>query len=178
MKFNEDKFRALVLYITWQTRDDPRFGRTKLAKTLFYSDFDAYADDGRPLTGARYEHYPFGPFPPALSDVQGELVGAGVAELRGGAFEGDEKKLVPLQEPDPSSLELWERQFLDAKIAGLAEHETWRVSERSHEHPGWLATVDEEEIPYETALISREPLSTEVLKLAKRRFAEVDRRGS
>jgi hypothetical protein len=33
-EYDADRFKELVLYIAWITKDDPRFGRTKLAKTL------------------------------------------------------------------------------------------------------------------------------------------------
>jgi hypothetical protein len=33
-EYDADRFKELVLYIAWITQDDPRFGRTKLAKTL------------------------------------------------------------------------------------------------------------------------------------------------
>jgi hypothetical protein len=42
-QFDEDRFRELVLYIAHKTKDDPTFGRTKLAKVLFSRDFVAYA---------------------------------------------------------------------------------------------------------------------------------------
>ena len=52
--FNAERFREAVLYVSWRMKDDERFGRLKLAKTLFYADFESYADDGQPVTGARY----------------------------------------------------------------------------------------------------------------------------
>lgn len=172
MQFDAERFREWVLFIAWQTREDPHFGRTKMAKTLFYADFGAYADDGQPLTGATYEHWKFGPFPPVLYEVEEELVANGLAALREPSFEGDESKLVATHEPDITRLPAWQRTFVDMKIKEIASERSWRVSDVSHEHPGWIATQEREPIPYETALISSSPPSREVLDLARRRFAE------
>jgi hypothetical protein len=45
MEFKRERFRTLVLYIAWKTREDAEFGRTKLAKVLFYSDLATFAGD-------------------------------------------------------------------------------------------------------------------------------------
>ena len=76
--FDMARFREAVAYIAWRMRDDPNFGRLKMAKTLFYVDFDAFAESGEAVTGAEYRHWPFGPFPPALYHVERELVASGV----------------------------------------------------------------------------------------------------
>jgi uncharacterized phage-associated protein len=171
MEFDVERFREWVLYIVWRTKDDPQFGRTKVAKTLFYADFGAYADEGQPLTGATYEHWQFGPFPPVLYEVEEGLVADGRAALEQSEFAGDESKLIALDEPDIDRLPEWERTFVDMKIQEIARERSWRVSDLSHEHPGWIATGDREQIPYEAALISPDPPSPEVLDLAQRRFA-------
>jgi uncharacterized phage-associated protein len=168
--FDDDRFREAVLYVAWRMRRDERFGRTKLAKTLFYADFDAYAGEGEALTGAKYEHWDFGPFPPVLYEVEKQLERAGQAELRGGGFAGDESKLVAMRAPDTPHLEDWHKQLLDLKMDELAAQPSWKVSDKSHEHPGWLATQDREEIPYEAALTPTKP-SREVMELARHRFA-------
>ena len=53
-KFNEGKFKELVLYIASRCERDPTFGAVKLNKELFFSDFWAYAEFGEPITGAEY----------------------------------------------------------------------------------------------------------------------------
>jgi hypothetical protein len=46
-QFDKQRFEALVLYIAHRRKDDAQFGRTKLAKALFYSDFDVYRDTAK-----------------------------------------------------------------------------------------------------------------------------------
>ncbi len=172
IEFDAGRFREAVLYIAWRTRQDAGFGRIKLAKTLFYADFAAFAEEGEAVTGARYEHWEFGPFPPVLYDIQNQLVLAGEAKVVGGDFAGDESKLVPTRKPKTLYLESWEKVLLDMKMAELASQPSWKVSDVSHEHPAWRATQDREEIPYEAALTPARP-SQEMMKLARRRFADL-----
>jgi uncharacterized phage-associated protein len=152
-EFDKDRFKQLVLYIAWATRDDARFGRTKLAKTLFYLDFDAYATDGRSVTGARYEHWEHGPFPPVLYRVEEELEREGLATLDRAA--GQEIKLRAREEPNLEHLN-WEPHAADVVIRQITPQATWRVEDESHEHPGWRVTRMFEEIPYRTVHIDAE----------------------
>jgi Protein of unknown function (DUF4065) len=174
--FDADRFREAVLYVAWLTREDARFGRTKLAKTLFYADFSSYAEDGRALTGARYHHWPRGPFPPALYGVQDELVASGTATVKEPQFQGDEAKLIPTDAPLTPHLTEQELVFLEIHAQKIAEDPTWKVSDVSHEHPAWALTADREEIPYAAALVPRSP-SDRVRELARRRFHGEGRTG-
>jgi uncharacterized phage-associated protein len=90
--FDVDRFGEAVLYVAWRMKDDAEFVRVKLAKTLFYADFEFFAEDAEPLTGGRYEHWRYGPFPPMLYDVEEDLERAGHAKRLRPGFEGDEAK--------------------------------------------------------------------------------------
>jgi uncharacterized phage-associated protein len=172
--FDEDRFREAVAYIAWQMRDDPEFGRVKVAKTLFYADFECFAEQAEPLTGARYEHWPFGPYPPVLYRVEQELMSTGQAELHEAEHTGDVDKLLLKRRPDTPHLADWHRLMLDMKMRELAEQPTWKVSDESHEHPGWALTDDREEIPYEAALVPGRP-SRAAWGAGRQRFAEEER---
>lgn len=153
--FNRDLFDEVVHYIAWRTRDDARFGRVKLAKTLFYADFTAYEDDGVPLTGARYFHWPRGPFTTEIYDAERRLVRRGVAQLKEPEFEGDEAKLLA-DSFTPEFTHTWHRMYLDIKIRQVAETGAARtVSDTSHEHPGWLLTGPKQEIPYYSVYVGQ-----------------------
>lgn len=98
-EYNEERFEELVLYIAWETREDPDFGRTKLAKVLFYSDFTAYLDEGKAFTGARYEAWPNGPFPPVLYDVEKALAAEGRAKVERLDVGPDRGRVRAVQDP-------------------------------------------------------------------------------
>lgn len=155
-KFDRELFDEAIHYIAWRMRNDDRFGRTKVAKTMFYADFDRYATEGVPLTGARYEHWPQGPFTPEIYGAEKRLVQSGLAMLKEAEFQYDEAKLSA-DTFEAERLEPWQQYLLDRTMDEVAEQGTaGAVSDRSHEHPGWLVTKDREEIPYYTVHISRE----------------------
>ena len=116
VEFDAERFREAVLYIAWRMKDDEEFGRVKLAKTLFYTDFESYADEGAPVTGARYEHWPRGPVPPALYQLFAELQRTGEATVVGGEIEGEAARLIPTREPDVRHLSLQQRTLLDLQM--------------------------------------------------------------
>lgn len=165
VEFNRERFEALVLYIAWRTRDDPEFGRTKLAKVLFYSDLAIYAETGRPLTGAVYIHRAFGPFPAELDSLEEKVHGERIARSQRieapWDIEDDREslKILPRREPPGLSktFEEWDvqRYVVDSYIDKISRMGSWKVSDDSHKHPGWLMTDEYEEIPYHAALISR-----------------------
>lgn len=154
-KYDPELFAAIVLYVAWEARDDARFGRTKLAKVLFYADFDVYADTGQSVTGAKYEHWPRGPFPPALYEVERSLEERGYATIKRPEFKGDEAKLHPTRKPPNPPVEAWILELYRKKIRDLADDPSWQVSDKSHTHPGWELTEDRDEIPYHSHFISR-----------------------
>ncbi|HSR94851.1 MAG TPA: Panacea domain-containing protein [Solirubrobacterales bacterium] len=164
-EFNHERFEALVLYIAWRTRDDPGFGRTKLAKALFYSDLAIYADTGKPLTGAVYVHRAFGPFPPELDSLEEKVHKEDTARAQRieapWDIEDDRESLKILPRTEPSGLsqifEEWDvqRHVVDSYIDKISRMGSWKVSDDSDKHPGWLMTAEYEEIPYHAAFMSR-----------------------
>src|SRR5437763_14359378 len=76
-KENEQKFRELLLYISGKCATDPKFGATKLDKILFYSDFFAYANLGKPITGFAYQKLPTGPAARRLLPATKKMIRAG-----------------------------------------------------------------------------------------------------
>lgn len=159
VQFNQEKFEALVLFIAHRKKDDPRFGRTKVAKTLFYSDFDAFRDQNGPLTGATYIRMPFGPFPQELEATETALDSRGVVYLDYVKDVYEEKRIVPLGPPPDTAdlVEPWELQLVGIWADRIASATAREISRLSHHHPGWLlARETGEPIPYETALLPQE----------------------
>lgn len=154
-----------MLYIAWRTRDDPEFGRTKLAKVLFYSDLATYAETGKPLTGAVYVHRVFGPFPPELDSLEEKVHKEGTARAQRieapWDIEDDRESLKILPRMEPSDLSRifkeWDvqRYVVNSYIDKISRMGSWKVSDDSHKHPGWLMTAEYQEIPYHAAFMSR-----------------------
>lgn len=155
--FDRERFEGLILYIAHRRRDDVRFGRTKMAKVLFYSDFSIYEDQGESLTGATYIRMPFGPFPEALEEAEESLEKKGLALLAYDVEgEYEEKRVIPIKGPPDLSgmFEEWQLLVVNDWIDRIAAASAKQISDLSHRHPGWLlAGENGVKIPYETAIL-------------------------
>jgi len=157
-EFDRERFEALVLYIAHRRRDDLKFGRTKFAKVLFYSDFDVFRDTGKPLTGATYQRMPFGPFPRELEETEAAMSERQDVFLDYAKGEYEERRIIPLVPlPDLRHLFPWELGLVDTWIDRIASASARDISRLSHYHPGWLIAGETGvDIPYETAHLPQE----------------------
>jgi Protein of unknown function (DUF4065) len=168
-ELDRQRLEALVLWIAAETKDVKSFGRTKLAKVLFYSDMGAYRHASTPLTGATYGRWPFGPFPQELEAVEQDLAAAGKVILDYEVPEGEAKKIVPLVDPpDVSKLfEPWQLALVRIYIQQFSEQSSQQVSEESHLLPGWRMAGEYQPIPYETAFLPDGPPRPDQIERAK-----------
>lgn len=173
--FDRERFEALILYIVWRTYKDRQFGRVKLAKTLFYSDFESYFETGQPLTGATYIGLAQGPFPEQLAEAEQSLRKRKLIRLEYDKDEYETKRIVPLGEP-PYAEDIFQRAQLIKVvewIAKLQKGTARAVSDESHKHPGWrIAGTEGNVIPYETAFLPQGPPTAEAVERAITRGRE------
>jgi hypothetical protein len=171
IEFHAEKLLELIQYFATRAAEtgDQTFGRTKLAKLLYYTDFGAYREWGEPVTGVTYGHLPYGPCPNSLEFYETVLVAEGSAV----------QTLVPMGEYEQKRLQPtgpFVRQFLSASEIRHAEAvfdrlrrlSASQVSDLSHDEPGWIMTDLGETIPYSTAVLSCELLTaTENAKIVE-----------
>jgi hypothetical protein len=158
--YDQERFDELVLYIAHQVEHLRDFGRVKLAKVLFYSDFIAYRETGASLTGATYVRYPKGPFPRALWQAEQRLQRAGRVRLAYDVDEYEEKRIVPLAPAAniEALFEPWQLNFVRRTVQAIGSRTARDASDKSHDHAGWiLAEENGAEIPYGTAFVPDEP---------------------
>lgn len=157
---NEEKFAELILYLAKRSEDDPWFGAVKLHKLLYYSEFRAYRERGKAITGQPFQNLEHGPAAKRLLPIQGKLVEQGDARVDPmPTTAGMQKRLVALREPDLSLFDPDELRIIDQVLADLRGMNATEVSELSHVEPGWLVTQEREPIPYHFALLTLDPLT-------------------
>lgn len=164
-----DRFRQLILYVARKTEADPRCGKTKLNKILFYADFEAYRSLGKPISGQVYQKLQYGPAPRRLlPEVEGMTNEGWCAFAHRSYNEFPVEKLVALREPDLSHFSGPEIALVDRIIDDLWELSATAVSDLSHRFPGWQAVDLGDDIPYETAFVGDpHPLSSEEAQWAE-----------
>ena len=155
-RYRPANMRAAILFFCGRIRNGT-LGRTKLAKLLYYLDFDHYEKQGQSVTGAEYLHWARGPYPKQMRGELRNLVGVAIEEeveqvgpyhqyayrLRRGQDPGlnvfSKEELVTLYEVS----EKWERQTAAEMVAA------------THGEAPWIATGHNELIPYEYAYYRR-----------------------
>lgn len=169
------KFRELLLYVAQKSLDDPRFGATKLNKILFYSDFLAYGELGRPITEATYQRLDHGPAPVPLLAAERELESEGAAEvIEVPRFHLKQRRLIPKRRARLAEFSAEEIALVDEVIDVLRGYTAVGVSALSHLEKAWQLVEDGEEIPFEFVFISREPLTAEDVKRGQEVAALID----
>jgi len=162
-KWTEDeaRFKELILYVCQKCANDPKFGATKLNKILYFSDFLAYAQLGKPITGFEYYKLPKGPAPRRMVEVRDEMIQSRElaiqpVKLASGRIQ---KRPVNLRPPRLDIFTSEEIALVDRVIEGLRDATAEEVSDLSHHMVGWKAVDMNETIPYETIFVSDQPLT-------------------
>lgn len=156
--YSEEKLIELMLYISEKSFEDQQFGKVKLAKLLFFSDFEAFTKFGSPITGASYCKMQHGPVPQQLFAVQRKMIDAGVAAMAQRKLGTvTQERMVPLRDPDLNRFTANEIALVDRMIDLLRKYNATEVSELSHLWMGWRCANINEVIPYETACLPYDP---------------------
>ena len=152
MAVNRKKYQNTVLYLCRKLKGEVR-GKKKLAKLLYFADFDFYEKNQRSITGDTYKAYPKGPLPNALNEIIEGLLKTGKLEVSTVKEWGDEyaptEVYKALAVPDESVFDPEEKKMLDriAKRYGNLNGE--QLAGLSHAEAPYTAAKPYEEIPYE-----------------------------
>lgn len=151
------KLDELVLYIANRYAENEHFGKTALHKLLWMSDFHHYATFGDSITGSVYVHRQYGPMCRDLERRIRVLIDGQKLAIRPvDRFGHEQLRPVALVLPDLSEFAAEEIFSVESILWEMRNVSARELSEFSHQHPGWLATSDGEEIGYESALIDLE----------------------
>lgn len=147
---NVEKFKNALLYITQKIGALPNVGQTVLYKILYFCDFDYYEKYEEQLIGATYIKNHFGPTPREFSKIIKEMVKDGeIEEVVTRFFNKDQRKYLPVKNPDLSVFSGRELQHIDEEIARLGHKTAKELSDFSHQDIPWISTEIGKNIPYE-----------------------------
>lgn len=153
MSLSPKKYQNAVLYLCKKLGGEVR-GKKKLAKLLYFADFDLYEKRQKSITGDTYFALPMGPFPSSL-----EKITAGLAEVGSLIIEPIEERegYIPtevyrcLKDPDVSVFDDEERKMLDRIIIKYGHLNGKQLENLSHAEAPYVGTEMKAEIPYELA---------------------------
>ncbi len=178
-RYDADKFRELILYVSARLAGDPSNGSVKSNKVMFFSDFFHYQGTGEPITGVQYVHHRLGPAPKGLTEIQQALIESDQAE-QVITYSGPQaqKMLFPKREPDLSKFSAAEISTVEKVLDALKNRTGVEVSELSHALLAWQLTEEREPIPYSWALMYDGPVPDETFDFAETLAKEIRERKS
>ena len=153
MSLHQKKYQNAILYLCRKLKGEVR-GKKKLAKLLYFADFDLYEKVQKSITGDVYRAFPMGPVPSALEKITVEMVkkkmlGVEQVEERDGYNATEVYKC--LTEPDISVFNEEEKDMLDRIVVKYGHLTGKQLEELSHEEAPYIGTELRKEIPYELA---------------------------
>ena len=153
MSLHRKKYQNAVLYLCQKLEGEVR-GKKKLAKLLYFADFDLYEKTQKSITGDIYYALPMGPVPSALKEVTAEMTKKKMIEVqqieeRAGYNPTEVYKC--LTKPDLSVFDEEEKKMLDRIIVKYGHLNGKQVEELSHAEAPYIGTELRKEIPYELA---------------------------
>jgi hypothetical protein len=172
--FNFARLQALILYIVArhehheQLGRDDKFGKTRLTKLLFWAEFAWFRRTGRPIAGGTYIKMPRGPMLDGLNNYLDGMERGGLLHIvrrpSGGHTSLD--RPVPDRDPDTSLFSPDQLALVDELIREHWGETAGKVSDLSHEFPGWQLAAPLEAIPYGTATVYAPEVTEEDVRIA------------
>jgi transcriptional regulator with XRE-family HTH domain len=154
---NQRKFREVLLYVLEKVGALPHVGETVIYKLLYFIDFDYYEKFEEQLVGATYMKNKYGPTPVEFRKIVDRMAAKNeIAIVKNRHFQYDQKKYLPLRNPDLRVLTGREIDHINEVLARLGGKNAAQLSEYSHDDVPWITTEDGKAIEYE-AVFYRTP---------------------
>lgn len=157
---NVRKFKEVLLYLLSKVGAKPHVGETVLYKLLYFIDFNYYEKYEEQLIGATYIRNHHGPSPREFIKIVTEMIDKKELVLvKNKHFQFEQKKYLPLREPDLSQFNANEIKLIDDVLDQLSNMNAATISEYSHKDVPWVVTPAGKPIDYETAFYRTAPYS-------------------
>lgn len=155
MAFNKDKYKSLVHYICYRSKED-KLGSTKLNKILWYSEAINFLITGESITGETFKKEQFGPIPFHILPIIADLEKSGVIACSTVDHHGYPKKNYHCPN-SPAQLPLTDdEKIIVDRVADIIceRHTAVSISDFSHDDI-WDIAENGEQIPLYSFLVSK-----------------------
>lgn len=153
MILNREKYKETILYLCSKLGGEVR-GKKKLAKLLYFVDFDLFEKIEKSLTGDVYKALPMGPFPQTMEKIATELSAEGAVTMSTTAeFAG----YIPTEiyrctrKPNMAVFSDEEKRMLDRVAKKYGHLNGGQLEDLTHAEAPYLGTEPSKEITYELA---------------------------
>ncbi len=150
---NKKKYENVMLYLCHKLGGEVR-GKKKMAKLLYFVDFDYYEKTQQSMTGDIYKALPMGPFPVQM-DVISSLMSKNKTLIVEKVLEVDGYNPTEIyksqEKPDMSAFSKDEVKILDRVILKYGHLTGKQLEDLSHNEAPYVGTKLNDEIYYELA---------------------------
>jgi len=151
MSLHPKKYQNAILYLCWKLKGKIR-GKKKLAKLLYFADFDLYEKTQKSITGDVYHALPMGSVPVSLGKITAKMVKnnlLGIEQIREREDYNPTEVYECLAKPDLAVFDNAEKEMLDRVIVRYGHLTGKQLEELSHAEAPYIGTALHKEIPYE-----------------------------
>lgn len=155
VSFNAQKFSEAILYLLAHAPNGTIEGKKKLAKLLYFVDFNFFEAFEKPFTGATYRALPMGPVPQELDAILTALEGKEI-EIKKKSIGLANDMVIYSLNAKPSKLTFKTLSDDEKKVLDKVARDYGRLNGKTLEHvthseAPYNAVVSGEYIPYELA---------------------------
>lgn len=156
------KLKESVHRVIATCNNPARLGAVRLNKILWFSDCEAYRQNGTSITGERYIKRQLGPVPARILEAIRELQGEDTIAVKDAPhYNSTMRHFFSLNDATPETLSPQDIELLDSYTNVICENYTaLGISNVSHDNV-WEAAVMGEEIPLYTIFASNPGTVTE-----------------
>lgn len=153
LKFNKNKFEEVILYLISLYPEKEIEGKKKLAKLLYFADFNYFEAYDLPITGANYRALPMGPVPDQLEETLKEMRAEKIIQSSKEIGLPNKIEVFRLKQENISfkHLNKKEKNVLDKIFKDYGGLSGKKLEDLSHAEAPYNSVVEGEHMPYELA---------------------------
>jgi len=151
-KISEKKYKDVILYLTEKLGGEIR-GKKKLAKLLYFADFDFFEKFEKSLTGDVYKALPMGPFPVTMEKVLTDMAKEEKIIIKHEKERTDYNftEIYKVKKKVEVNFSKDELQVLDRVILKYGHLTGKQLEDLTHVEAPYIGTAPNQEIAYELA---------------------------
>ncbi len=153
MAINEEKYQNVILYLSSELGGEIR-GKKKLAKLLYFVDFDFFETAEKPITGDIYKALPMGPFPVHMEGVIKDLAEASKITISHEEVPGYNNATEVYKSKEKFDPEIFSPEEINvmSRVVLRYGHLTGKqLEDLTHAEAPYIGTKANDEIAYELA---------------------------
>jgi uncharacterized phage-associated protein len=152
MPLNKEKYQEMILYLCQKLGGEIR-GKKKLAKLLYFADFDFFEKNGSSITGDTYYARQMGPLPIALASITRSMQKDGLLEIQNldeyPGYVSTEIYRCSNGCPEPTHLTTEEKRMLDRVVKKYGALNGKQLEDLTHAEAPYTAAKPNGEVPFE-----------------------------